>query len=295
MYKSGGVIRFVYFCKEQNSHYNMGKIEEVIGHASEKVSSKKEPVTFTYWGLQRYGVEAYGPVIYNLTDGYNAIFGEPTTIVDAFESGIGNGYFASRIIVYKEKQTIVIIDRIKQCIIPFDAMSAYHPLDLTTQNFSGGGLEKVTSSNPTIGTVGNKLLTLNLRQTQYVEKPINVHTDVCYGFEITTNDMANPTIDIWLGDDANALSKLSGIMDIIFSAPNRKLSDDAKIETEEIEILDVLCLLYPDEFKVTIEEQLAKDAAKAKQQKENTATSNNSGCMVAIIFMIISSICAYIL
>ena len=124
--------------------------EEAIKHALEIASEHPYNPNVSYWDLERWGIDAYAEVICNITDGYNSIFGEPTTIVDATESGLGKGYFTIRVIVYKEKRTLVTIDRLAQHVIPFDAIISCQPLDLSEQTISGGGYDRINTTAPTV-------------------------------------------------------------------------------------------------------------------------------------------------
>lgn len=271
----------------------MKHIEEAIQLALEKASEHPYNPNVSYWDLERWGIDAYAEVICNLTDAYNSIYGEPTTIVDATESGIGGKfYFTTRVIIYKEKRILVTIDRLAQHIIPFDAIISCQPLDLSEQSISGGGYEQITTKSPTFGTIGNKIAILSTTKTDFVQRPIHVNTHVSLGVEISTNNMNNPTIDLWFGDNGNAVSKLVGIMKIILSDKNHTLSDEAEIETEEINLGDILSVSYPKEIEEIINRKKQNDETQAKKIAE---TQNNSGCMVVCLALVVSTICILML
>ena len=156
----------------------------------------------------------------------------------------------------------------------------------------GGGYDRINTTAPTFGTIGNKLALLSTTKTDFVQRPVHVHTNVSLWIEISTNDMNNPTIDLWFGDNGNAISKLLGIMNIILSDKNHALSDEAKIEIKEINLGDILSVSYPKEVEDIIERKKQKDELQAKKSAE---IANNSGCMVFLLALVVSTICIFIL
>lgn len=154
----------------------------------------------------------------------------------------------------------------------------------------GVEIKKVT--NPTIGLVGHKITTLFSDSYIYQKRPTKEYTETNFGAQLFTNNMDSPTIFMWMGDDANALNKLIGIINIIVTDEKYKLSDKEQIEQETQCLDDLLCQRYPEDIM-----RIADEINKAREQeqkekgeqeeKERYATSDFEKCIFTLVISMI--------
>lgn len=140
--------------------------------------------------------------------------------------------------------------------------------------------------------VGHKITTLFSDSYIYQERPTKEYTETNFGAQLFTNNMDSPTIFMWMGDDANALNKLIGIINIIVTDENYKLSDKEQIEQETQCLDDLLLQRYPEDMK-----RIANELNKAHEQeqkekeeqeeKERYATSDFEKCIFTLVISMI--------
>lgn len=117
----------------------MNTILSAIKYGLEDAPKSVFPIDVTGYEITNWYLKAYSNVINDVIAGYNHIFGVPTTFIQSTEEALGDKKFASQIIVYKEKRILVYFDRMSHYVIPFDAISSCHPLDLSQHIITGGG------------------------------------------------------------------------------------------------------------------------------------------------------------
>lgn len=140
--------------------------------------------------------------------------------------------------------------------------------------------------------VGHKITTLFSDSYIYQERPTKEYTETNFGAQLFTNNMDSPTIFMWMGDDAKALNKLIGIINIIVTDANYKLSDKEQIVQESQCLDDLLCQRYPEDIK-RISDEINKAREQEQKEKEDQekkeryATSDIEKCIFTLVISMI--------